>query len=165
MWHCYNNSYGGVLVTKPTQISPLTVGHAVKSTRVQHSFYTCQRMMGCHVAPCHLSKTGHVSTTQWSTCLLRCQTSHCQLYLPRNQYECAMCHPYNGDTCHSQIGLSTSASIHPITLPRQLYEPCHIIANCAYHVICMVVRPIQSATTWHCTDCIVINFLPIWKNE
>jgi hypothetical protein len=65
--------------------------------------------------------------------------------------------------CHMspQIGppvLSMSATIRLVTLPRQLYGPCHIIANCACHVRCTNVQLVQSAATWHCMDYTVIIF-------
>jgi hypothetical protein len=85
-------------------------------------------------------------------------------------YGHATCHPYSGDTCHSLIG-PHHESIRPVTLPHvsaYAQSPYHVsvhmlskhtkpaIVPC--HVSCMVVRPVQSAATWHCTNCTIIFF-------
>jgi hypothetical protein len=67
----------------------------------------------------------HVSATYLATCLpVSLLTS-----------SCATCHPYSGDTCHPRTG--PVAYRMPHHLPR--------VFSRSSHVICMVVRPVQSA--------------------
>jgi hypothetical protein len=87
--------------------------------------------------------------------------------VPHHLYGRATCYPYNDDMCHPQIG----PPIHPHQRPYA-QSTCHVSSledsNCSCHASYMDVRPVQSATTWHCldcTDCIVIIFLPVWQNE
>jgi hypothetical protein len=73
-----------------------------------------------------------------------------------SSYGCATCHPCSGDTCHFPVGppvLSMSTYVHVVILLCVTSRSFHISVECAFHVICMVVRHVQSASTWHCTYC------------
>jgi hypothetical protein len=124
-------------------------------------FATNESINGCHVAT-HVWSTWHltihrnlchVSNAEWSTCLLsvfHCTyhvsydpstaPSMCRTTLPHHQYGCAMCHPCNGDMCHSLIGpcvTATSTTHTPshsttCTLPHQLYNCTTFIVS--FHV-------------------------------
>jgi hypothetical protein len=96
---------------------------------------TCRASIGpciCHV-PCHLSP-----------------------YLPSQLADvihatsaCAMCHPYNGDTCHP---------LTSPTVPVVCSFTCHVSSPDA---ATSVVRPYglySQPATWHCTDCTVTRF-------
>jgi hypothetical protein len=78
-------------------------------------------------------------------------------------YDHATCHPYSGDTCHSLIGPPvlhvissyTQSPCHmSVCMPSQHTEPTIV----PFHVSCTTVRLVQSSSTWHCTDYIVIIF-------
>jgi hypothetical protein len=114
-----------------------------------YNFTNHEPTTGCHVAA-HDWATWHLSNqSKTATCraLIRPCACHvlCHLspYLPSQPADvipatsaCATCHPYSGDTCHPLTGPTV-----PVVLPHHL--PCVITRSC--HVICTVVRPVQSA--------------------
>jgi hypothetical protein len=106
---------------------------------------TCQALDGplCHITSLSYYHTLPCVTTQ--TCYM-------------SSYGRATCHPCNGDKCHFLVG----PLVHATSLVRTSNQPAmsfvwtlpHRQQN-FFHVICTVIRPVQSTSMWHCTDCIV----------
>jgi hypothetical protein len=113
------------------------------------------------------------ATCQCFICPCVCHLSSLSAYLPSHRlphviiWACDMSPLQWWHVSLSDWSIDTFPTCHPyvcpVNLPCQLYRPCHIIANCSFHVICTVVRPVQLASMWHCTDCTIIIFCLLEK--